>query len=101
MLDWIPIVKVVLPYIAPIFEAALPAFTKKKSDKADPVVNQQISELQEAVKKNAESITALAKALEEAVKANDQVMRRTRLLAVTAIGVATISFALSVSTYLR
>ena len=101
MLDWIPIVKVVLPYIAPIFEAALPAFTKKKSDKADPVVNQQISELQEAVKKNAESITALAKALEEAVKANDQVMRRTRLLAVTAMGLATISFALSVSTYLR
>ena len=101
MLDWIPIVKVILPYIAPIFEAALPAFTKKKSDKADPVVNQQISELQEAVKKNAESIAALAKALEEAVKAYDQVMRRTRLLAVTAMGLATISFALSVSTYLR
>ncbi|HTE40269.1 MAG TPA: hypothetical protein VK629_05550 [Steroidobacteraceae bacterium] len=101
MLDWIPIVKVVLPYIAPIFEAALPAFTKRKSDKADPVINQQINELQEAVKKNAESITALAKALEEAVKANDQVMRRTRLLAVTAIGVATISLALSISTYLR
>lgn len=101
MLDWILIVKVVLPYIAPIFEAALPAFTKKKSDKADPVVNQQISELQEAVKKNAESIAALAKAMEEAVKANDEAIRSTRLLAIFALGIAIISLSVSVATWLR
>lgn len=101
MLDWIPIVKVVLPYLAPIFEAALPAFTRKKSDKADPIVNQQISELQEAVKKNAESITALAQALEEAVKANDEALRKTRRLAMLAVGIAVTSLALSVATWLR
>lgn len=101
MLDWIPIVKVVLPYLAPIFEAALPAFTRKKSDKADPVVNQQISELQEAAKKNAESIAALAKALEEAVKANDEATRRTRQLAMLAVGLAATSLAFSVAIWLR
>jgi hypothetical protein len=94
---WIPLIKVVLPYVAPIFAAALPAFTKKKSDRADPVVNQQIGELQEAVKTNAESIAALAKALEEAVKANDEAMQRTRQLAFAAMGMAAFSLALAVA----
>jgi len=98
---WIPIVKVVLPYIAPIFAAALPAFTKKKSERADPVVNQQVNELQDAVKKNAESISTLAKALEEAVKANDEAIRGIRLLAIFVIGLAATSLALSLATWLR
>lgn len=98
---WIPLIKVVLPYMAPIFAAALPAFTKKKSEKADPVVNQQISELQDAVKTNAESIAALAKALEEAVKGNDAAMRRTRLLAVAAVGIAFLSIVITVALWLR
>ncbi len=94
---WIPLIKVVLPYVAPVFAAALPAFTKKKSDRADPVVNQQIRELQDAVKTNAESIAALAKALEEAVIANDEAMQRTRQLAFVAIGMAAFSLALAVA----
>ena len=95
---WMPILKIVWPYVAPIIATALPAFTKKRSERADPVVNQQISELQEAVKANAESITVLAKGLEEAVKANDDAMRRTRLLAIVSIGIAFLSFAFTLAT---
>ena len=87
--------------MAPIFAAALPAFTKKKSEKAEPVVNQQISELQDAVKTNAESIAALAKGLEEAVKANDTAMRHTRLLAGVAIGIAFLSLVITLVFWLR
>jgi hypothetical protein len=65
---WIPLIKVALPYLAPIF-SALPVLTKKKSDRADAVVNQQISELQEAVKSNDERITALARTFEAAMAA--------------------------------
>lgn len=98
---WIPLIKVVLPYVAPIFAAALPAFTRKMSERADPLVNQQISELQEAVKTNAESIAALAKAMEAAVKANDEEMRRTRLLAFVAIGIAAFSLTFAVVAWLK
>ncbi len=98
---WIPLIRVVLPFVAPIFAAALPAFTKKKSERADPLVNQQISELQEAVKANAESIAALAKAMEAAVKANDEGMQRIRRLAFVAIGIAAFSLAFAVAAWLK
>lgn len=98
---WIPLIKVVSPYVASILAAALPAFTKKKSDGADPVVNQQISEVQEAVKTNAESIAVLAKALEETVKANDEAIQRTRALAFVAIGIGFLSITLVATAWLR
>ena len=94
---WIPLIKVVLPYVAPLFAATLPAFTKKKSERADPVVNQQISELQEAVKTNAESIAAIAKTLTEA----NEAMQQSRLLVFVAIGIAVFSLAVAVAAWLR
>jgi hypothetical protein len=96
MAAWLPIIKVVLPYIAPIFQAAIPAFTKKKSEKADPLVSQQITELQEAVKTNSESTRALARAIEEAAQANDKAMKRMRLIAIAAVAVAALSLVLAI-----
>jgi hypothetical protein len=88
---WLPIVKVVLPYIGPIVEAALPVFTRKKTGKVDPVIAQQIAELQEAVKANAESSKALAKALEEVALANDKAMQRARSISLVSAGIAAVS----------
>ncbi len=85
MAAWLPIIKVVLPYLAPVFHAALPVFTKKKGEKEDPLVAQQIGELQEAVKINSESTKALAKAIEEIAQANDRVMKRVQGIAVIAV----------------
>ena len=100
MAAWLPAIKVVLPYLAPIVSAALPAFTKKKGENADPLVGQQISELQEAVRANNESVKALAKAVEESAKANDAAIRRARLLAGTATAVAAVSLLVAMAAWL-
>lgn len=91
MAAWLPIVKIVLPYLAPIFQAALPAFTKKKNEKVAPVLAQQIAELQEAVKTNAEFSKALARAVEEAAAANDKAIHQARVIALAAVGMAFLS----------
>lgn len=101
MAAWLPIIKVVLPYVGPIFQAALPAFTKKKNEKTDPLVAQQIAELQEAVKTNSESTRALARAIEEAAQANDRAMKRLRRVAVAAVVVAALSLVLAVVSLFR
>jgi hypothetical protein len=96
---WLPIIKA----LAPIALSAIPAFTKKQTERTDPdpIVSQQITELQETVKKNVESIATLAKALEEAVKANDQAIRRTQMIALAAAVLAGCSLLLAVVTWLR
>lgn len=96
MAAWFPIIKVVLPYVAPIFRAALPAFTQEKSPKADPIVARQISELQAAVKTNSESAMTLAKAIEEAAEINDRVIRRARLTASIAVAVAVLALVVAI-----
>lgn len=102
MAAWLPIVKIVLPYLAPIFQAALPAFTKKKkNEKADPVLAQQITELQEAVNTNAESSKALAKAVKEAASANDKAIQQARVIALVAIGIALLSLIATVALWIR
>lgn len=95
MASWLPVIKVVLPYVGPIFQAALPAFTKKKSEQTDPVVAQQITELQEAVKANSESARALARAIEEAAQAHDREMWRLRRIVIAAVVVSIFSLALA------
>lgn len=97
----IPIIKSVLPYLAPILQAALPAFTKKKSEKVDPVVAQQISELQEAVNTNSESMKALAKAIEEAAELNDGVIKRARTIAVVAVVIASLALIIAVVSFVK
>jgi hypothetical protein len=96
MAYWLPLIKVVLPYVGPIFQAALPVFTKKKDDGTDPLVAQQITELQEAVKANSESSRALARAIEEAAQANDKAIKRLRLIAIASAIVAVLSLLLAV-----
>lgn len=94
---WLPIIKVVLPYLAPVVQSALPAFTKKQSEKADPIVAQQISELQEAVKANSESTKALARAIEEVAQANDKAMRRMQLISSVAVAVAVVALVVAIA----
>jgi hypothetical protein len=101
MAAWLPIVKIVLPYIGPIFQAALPAFTKKRNEKADPELAQQIAELQEAVRTNAESAKALARALEEVASANDRAIRQARVIAFAAIGIALLSLIATMGSWTR
>lgn len=96
MAAWLPVIKVVLPYLAPVFQAAIPALTKKSSDKADPLISQQISELQEAVRTNNESTRALAKAIEEAAEANDRIIMRLRIITGIALLVAVLALVLAV-----
>jgi hypothetical protein len=96
MAAWLPVIKVVLPYLAPVFQAAIPALTKRSSEKVDPLVSQQISELQEAVKTNSASTKALAKAIEEAAEANDRTIKRLRIMTGVALLVAVVSLALVV-----
>lgn len=100
MAAWPPVVKVVLPYLAPIVSAALPALTKKKSETVDPLVTQQIAELQEAVKANTESIKTLAKALEASARVDDAAARQARLLAATALALAAIALVVALATSL-
>lgn len=100
MAAWLPIIKVVFPYVAPVFHAALPVFTKKKSGKEDSLVAQQIGELQEAVKTNSESTKALAKAIEEIAQANDRMMNRVQRIAVIAVVFSGLALVLIVASML-
>lgn len=69
MAAWLPVLKAALPYVAQIVTAAIPAFTAKSEvGKTDPLVVQQIEELQEAATKNAESIHLLAEKLKETIQ---------------------------------
>lgn len=94
---WLPIIKTVLPYLAPVFQEALPAFTKKKGEQTDPLVAQQISELQEAVKTNSEATKALAKAIEEVAQANDKAMRRMQWITTIAASIAGVALVAAVA----
>jgi hypothetical protein len=101
MAAWLPMIKVVLPFVAPIVQAAIPAFTKRISDRADPVTAQQIAELQDAVRTNNESVRALARAIEEAAQANDRALKRAQALALLAAAAAVVALVLAAAALLR
>lgn|SRR5690625_2933387 len=62
----LPIIKAVAPYIAQVATAAIPAFTSKpEAVKVDPVLSQQIEELQTAATQNAQSVHVLAENLQQ------------------------------------
>ncbi|MYM64225.1 hypothetical protein [Pseudomaricurvus sp. HS19] len=66
----LPIIKALAPYVAQIASVAIPAFTSRKDDvKTDPVVVQQIEELQAAATQNAQSIHTLAEKLQLTMEA--------------------------------
>ncbi|WP_111655958.1 hypothetical protein [Isoalcanivorax indicus] len=64
---WIPLLKISLPYVTQIVTSAIPAFTAARIGKQDPLLAQQIEELQQAATHNAEAIQALATSLQETV----------------------------------
>lgn len=69
----VPILKALLPHVTQIATVAIPAFTKKPDvEKIDPLLAQQIEELQSAATKNAESIHVLAEKLQQTIKGIEQ-----------------------------
>lgn len=109
MAAWLPAVKVVLPYLAQIVAAALPAFTQKtdKGESAD-LTRRQIAELQEAVTHNAESIKTLAAQLEQVINdlesasvKIDKEMHTARRLAYAAIALSIAAVALGIYSVAR
>jgi hypothetical protein len=91
MAAWLPILKTVLPYLTTIVTAAVPAFNARKD-------NEQIAELQQAVRHNAESIKVLAEqmqrtiqAIEAGVMSSERAVRRARLVSVLSLVVAAVS----------
>lgn len=103
-----PIVKALLPHVAQIASIAIPAFTKKSADIADPVVAQQIEELQAAATRNAESIHLLAEKLQQTIAGLEQgaekverEMAMLRRLLMASCGVSVFALVIAVVAYLR
>lgn len=70
---WIPILKISLPYVTQLVTTAIPAFTAvRAAGKSDPLLAQQIEELQQAATHNAESVQGLAASLRETVESINQ-----------------------------
>lgn len=91
MTAWLPVLKTVLPYLTTIVSAAVPAFNAKKDD-------EQIVELQEATRQNAESIRLLAEqmqrtiqALEAGANTADRTLKQTWVIAVASLITAVVS----------
>ncbi len=68
VIQFLPIIKAVAPYVAQVAAYTIPAFTAKpEAVKADPVVVKQIEELQKAATQNAQSIHVLAENMQQAI----------------------------------
>lgn len=83
MAVWLPALKLVLPYVATVATAAIPAFTRRRDgDKSIELMGQQIGELQQAAEHNAESVRVLAEQMQQALKlieiAGEENLRRQR-----------------------
>jgi hypothetical protein len=69
----IPLIKALGPYLTAIATSAIPAFTAKSEvAKSDPIVAQQITELQDAVTKNAQALHTLAEQLQKVITSAEQ-----------------------------
>lgn len=73
-IEIIPLIKALTPIVTAIASTAIPAFTSKKSEaaKEDPVLAQQIRELQDASTTNAKELRALAEHLQNVVATADE-----------------------------
>lgn len=74
MAVYLPVIKAILPYLAPLVSAATPMFTRSSSgsEKEQPSTAQLINELQEAVKNNANSLRVIATQLQTSIEAFDE-----------------------------
>lgn len=102
MAAWIPAIKLVLPHVATIVSAAIPAFTRWRAAPDGPLpateLQQQITELQNAATVNAEHIRELAGRLQDTIEALQQgadlaqrKVQRAHTLALVACGGALVS----------
>lgn len=71
---YLPVIKVILPYLAPLITSAVPIFTKSYSgsNSEQPSTTKLIDELQGAVKNNAESLKVIAKQLQTSIEEFDE-----------------------------
>jgi uncharacterized protein YqgV (UPF0045/DUF77 family) len=74
MAAYLPVIKAILPYLAPLVSAASPMFTRSSSDngKDQPSTAQLINELQDAVNNNANSLKVIATQLQTSIEAFDE-----------------------------
>jgi len=106
----VPFIKALTPWVTSIVSTAIPAFTSKKSEaaKEDPVLAQQIKELQDASTTSAKELQALAEHLQEVVSAageaaaavERQVGTYKRLLLVS-FGVSAVSLVVAIAALIR
>lgn len=97
------IIKAVAPYVTQVATVAIPAFTRRPpAERIDPLLAQQIDELQAAVTQNAESLHLLAEQLQQVMRDAERAAEHARrqlvfykavvvisaLLSLTALGVA-------------
>lgn len=109
MAVWLPALKAILPYVTQIVTAAIPAFTKKNDrGESHEIINNQISELQDAVTHNAESTKILAIQLQQAISGIDagatrigKEIRATRRLSILAIGISILAIILWLASWLH
>lgn len=87
-MPWLSVLNTVLPYLTTIVTTAVPHFSGRKD-------SEQIAELQEAVKRNAESVKILAEqmqrtihAIETGAASAERALKQTRLISVLALLVA-------------
>lgn len=100
MAAWLPLLKTVLPYLTTIVTAAVPAFTARKD-------NEQIAELQQAVRQNAESIKVLAEqlqrtihAIEAGAVAADRARKQARTLGIVALIISLVALGVALAALL-
>ena len=97
------IIKAVAPYVTQVATVAIPAFTRRPAaERSDPLLAQQIDELQTAVTQNAQSLHLLAEQLQQVIRDAERAAERARrqlafykavvlisgLLSLAALGVA-------------
>ena len=94
----IPLIKALGPYVTAIATSAIPAFTSKSdATKTDPVVAQQIKELQEAATKSAKEFHAFAEHLQKVFSTADEAASSAKRQVATYKAAVFASLALSAS----
>lgn len=108
MAVWLPALKALLPYIAQVVTAAIPAFTTRSDQSRAEVMPRQIEELQRAVTHNAESVKLLADQLQQAITGIDAAaagiereVRQARRLAVVASVLAVLAVGFGIAAWMR
>lgn len=94
-MPWLPVLNTVLPYLTTIITAAVPHFSGRKD-------SEQIAELQEAVKQNAESVKVLAEQMQRTIQAiemgalsAERAIKQTRMIGIVALVIAVASLCLT------